>query len=299
MYIPSTNLLESFLLLYRSRHCRTFQLPVSTCRSSDNNRFSVSGGACSQGEGNAPAAPLWKAAMITKWDLNGESEDRPPPSEDGEAMHRTLAGSMPDTHDQMSCRVSKWHALYTATHHEKYVKEHLTSRGIECFCPLYRAPRQWKKSKRVVLELPLFPNYVFIRISREQRGTVLGAPGVFSIVGSSQEAWELPDREIEALRSGIHQRNVQPHSYLTVGERARVISGSLAGLEGVIVRDKQNFRIVLTLDQIMRSVCIEVDASELEPISWNGQAPRPSMVAAGKPPCPMFTVAPDRACQSF
>jgi transcription antitermination factor NusG len=182
-------------------------------------------------------------------------------------MPRTLPGTSTGSFEQMFFRASKWYALYTATHHEKHVSEHLTSRGVESFCPLYKTCRQWKKSKGVVLELPLFPNYLFIRISREQRGAVLSAPGVFSIVGSSREAWELPDREVEALRSGFEHRSVQPHSYLSVGERARVVSGPLTGLEGLIVRDKQNCRIVLTLDQIMRSVSIEVGAHELEPMS--------------------------------
>lgn len=190
-------------------------------------------------------------------------------------MSRTHTQLRTDNSDQ-TFRGPKWYALYTATHHEKHVLGHLVSRGVECFCPLYSAPREWKKRKRITLELPLFPNYIFIRISGEQRGVVLGAPGVFSIVGSSQDAWELPDREIEALRSGLQHRNVQPHSYLSVGERARVVSGPLAGLEGVIVRDKQNCRIVLTLDQIMRSVCIEVDATELEPVLCAGAAPRSS-----------------------
>lgn len=161
----------------------------------------------------------------------------------------------------------KWFAAYTATHHEKRVFDQLTHRNVETFLPLYKAPRQWKKRSPVTLDLPLFPNYVFVHISPAERGSVLGTPGVFSIIGSGQHAWELPEQEIETLRNGLHDRRVEPYPYLNVGERARVASGILAGLEGVIVRKKNNLNIVLTLDRIMRSVAIEVDASELEPLS--------------------------------
>ncbi len=162
---------------------------------------------------------------------------------------------------------AKWFAAYTATHHEKHVHQQLTDRHVESFLPLYSTRRQWKKRNPENVELPLFPNYIFVRIARRERAAVLGTPGVFSIVGSQQMAWELPEREIEALRSGLHERKIEPHRYFVIGERARVKSGVLAGLEGVVVRKKNNLQIVLTLEQIMKSVAIEVDARELESVS--------------------------------
>lgn len=161
----------------------------------------------------------------------------------------------------------KWFAVYTATHHEKCVFGRLTECGVESFLPSYKVRRHWKKRPSVNLDLPLFPNYVFVRIVREQRSTVFDTPGVYSIVGSSQHSWELPEQEIAALRSGVQGRKVEPYPYLCIGERARVVSGALAGLEGIILRRSNDLRIVLSLDQIMKSVAIEVDASELEPAS--------------------------------
>ncbi len=108
---------------------------------------------------------------------------------------------------------------------------------------------------------------MFVRISRKERISVLETPGVFSIVGAAHQAWELPEQEIEALRSGIRERKCEPHEYLDIGERARVKSGVLVGLEGIILRKENSLNIVLSLDQIMQSVAIEVHSSELEPIS--------------------------------
>lgn len=167
-----------------------------------------------------------------------------------------------------------WFAAYTASNHEKHVLDLLTDRNVESFLPLYKARRHWRKRIPVSLEVPLFPNYVFVRMVRAQKTVVLGTPGVYSIVGSGKKDWELPESEIEALRNGIGTRTVEPHPYLVVGERARVKSGVLAGLEGVIVRRKKNLQIVLTLDQIMRSIAIEVDTDELEPVVENAIAER-------------------------
>jgi len=159
----------------------------------------------------------------------------------------------------------RWFAIYTTARHEKHVSELLAERQIETFVPLYRTPRHWKKSRPVVLELPLFPTYVFARIERQARGVVLGTPGVLSIVGSSKESWALPDFEIDALRSGIRERRIEPHPYLIVGERVRIKAGAMADVEGVLVRKKNDLRVVLSLDTIMRSVAVEVDANDIEP----------------------------------
>lgn len=162
--------------------------------------------------------------------------------------------------------VRQWFAAYTAPRHEKHVSELLARRQIETFLPLYRTARQWKKSRPVVLELPLFPTYVFIRITRRARGSVLGVPGVLSIVGSAREPWPLPDLEIEALRSATELGMVKPHAYLKVGERVRIKAGVMKGVEGVLIRKKNEFRVVLSLDTIMRSVAVEVDAEDIESI---------------------------------
>ena len=117
-----------------------------------------------------------------------------------------------------------------------------------------------------MLELPLFPCYLFVRISRAARGAVLGLPGILSIVGSSKEPWPLPQPEIEALRLSAERGKAEPHPYLKVGEKVRMKTGSMAGVEGMLVRKKNEFRFVLTLEAIMRSVAIEVDANDLESV---------------------------------
>jgi transcription antitermination factor NusG len=89
-------------------------------------------------------------------------------------------------------------------------------------------------------------------------------PGVLSLVSFGRTLAPLPDFEIEALRSAVGERRIEPHPYLVIGERVRIKAGPMAGMEGVLLRKKNNFRVVIALDAIMQCVAVEVDAGELE-----------------------------------
>lgn len=150
--------------------------------------------------------------------------------------------------------------------HEKRVSALLAEHNIQTFLPLYRTIRQWKKSRPATVDVPLYPGYVFARITREARGSILRTPGVLSLVGSPREAWPLPQQEIEILRLGLHERRVQPHPYVAIGDRVRIVSGTLRGMEGVLLRRKNRIRVVISLDLIMQSISVEVDSNEVAPV---------------------------------
>jgi len=163
--------------------------------------------------------------------------------------------------------VRDWFAIYTSPRHEKCVAAHLESRAIDCFLPLYRTVRRWKNGCRVPLALPLFPSYVFVHISRPERIRVLQVPGIVSIVGSGPEPTAIAASDIEVLRERIDRvGNVQPHPYLAVGDYVRITAGPLAGLRGILVRKKNELRIVITVEAIMRSFSIETDVDAVEPL---------------------------------
>jgi transcription antitermination factor NusG len=165
----------------------------------------------------------------------------------------------------------KWFAVYTSPRHEKRVDQHLGMREIEHYLPLYRTQRKWSDGSRVTLDLPLFPGYIFVRIKRTQRVRVLEVPGVVAVVGGTGgEPAYLPEADIEALRSGLPLCRVEPHPLLKVGQRARIRAGAFAGMEGIVVRKKNSFRVVLTLDTIMQSFAVEVDGGDLEPLDSVG-----------------------------
>jgi len=195
-------------------------------------------------------------------------------TEDGEALSfwgadaaiRSVNGALAPLPSAMAGASSKWFAAYTTPRHEKAVARQLDARHVESFLPLYRSSRRWKNGCRVTVEQPLFPNYVFVHVGGREAVKVLQVPGVLSIVSAGRHPAELPCSEIEALRAGLPQRVFEPHPYLSAGEKVRIVSGSLAGLVGVLLRKKNQFRVVLALDLIRQSVAVEIDVDEIEPL---------------------------------
>ncbi len=161
---------------------------------------------------------------------------------------------------------AKWFAAYTTPRHEKAVVRQLDARRLECFLPLYSSVKRRKNGCRVTVDRPLFPSYVFVRVKRRDSAKVLQIPGVLSIVGTAREPSALPCSEIESLRAGLRLRQFEPHPYLVAGEKVRITAGSLEGMVGVLVRRKNDFRVVLTLDLIRQSVSVEVGVDEIEPL---------------------------------
>ncbi len=161
----------------------------------------------------------------------------------------------------------QWFALYTCANQEKRVAGQLEARAVEHFLPIYRSRRNWK-DRRVFLDLPLFPGYVFARFAIAARRCVLEARGVVRVVGSHGQPSPLAESDIEALRAGITGAvRFEPHPYHTAGTRVRILQGPLAGMTGILVRRKNGCRVVLSVDLIARSVALEVDAADIERIA--------------------------------
>lgn len=160
----------------------------------------------------------------------------------------------------------RWYAAYTRANHEKRVSEQLCVREVEHFLPLYSSVRRWK-DRRVMLELPLFPGYVFVRMALRDRLQVQTVPGVARLVGFDGTPAALPDGEIDALRTSLGgAARLEPHPYLVAGRRVRVIRGPLAGMEGVLVRRKGTFRLVISIELIQRSVALDADVADVEAV---------------------------------
>jgi transcription antitermination factor NusG len=159
-----------------------------------------------------------------------------------------------------------WFAVFVTPRHEKRVDEHCRVRGIESFLPLFQTQSHWKDGSKRVLQLPLFPSYIFVRLGSSGRASVLQVPGVILIVGGGRQQLPVPDTYIHFLREGLRQGRIEPHPYVTVGARVRIRSGVMAGMEGMLICKKNKFRVVLTLDVIMKSATVEVAIGDIEPV---------------------------------
>jgi len=176
-----------------------------------------------------------------------------------------------------------WYAIYTRAQHQKQVAAQLEGRAVECFLPLYESVRRWK-DRRVLLQLPLFPSYVFVHLGLAERRRVLQTPGVVHLVGFGGVPCPIPDAEIEVLQACLTNNvRMKPHPYLTVGRRVLVRSGPMEGLEGILVRRKSDYRLVLSINSISSSVCVELDAIDVEPVTGSRMTPPAVAARAARP----------------
>jgi transcription termination/antitermination protein NusG len=165
---------------------------------------------------------------------------------------------------QVGSPVLRWYAAYVCPRHERHVARQLEERRLNSFVPVYRSVRRWK-DRRKELDLVLFPGYVFVHLDLKDRLRVLQLPGVVRFVSFQGTPAPLRDCEIDVLNQSLSGGlRVEPHPYLKVGRRVRVKHGPLAGAEGILTRRKERFRLVISVDLIMRSVAIEVDESDVE-----------------------------------
>jgi transcription antitermination factor NusG len=186
---------------------------------------------------------------------HGPCSALPPQMEEGNAIGlQLIAGKTP-----------RWYAVFTMARHEKKIAWHLGQREIESFLPLYKTKHRWKNRCTVALELPLFPNYLFVRIDPRERLGVLSVPSVVSIVSIGREPLAVADQYITGLRDGLLTNRIEPHPGLDVGDRVRITRGAMADMIGVLDRQKNAFRVVLSLEMIGRSVAAEVDLADIEP----------------------------------
>ena len=163
---------------------------------------------------------------------------------------------------------SQWYAVYTRSRHEKTVASKLKEKNIEVFLPLRKVLRRWK-DRRKEIEVPLFNGYVFVRIPLTDRLHILKTPGVVQILSEGNKPVPIPEEQIESIQllvtSGL---KYDPYPYLDLGRDVLIKRGPLQGIVGKIVDKKKSARhtLIISIDLIKRSVSIEVDVLDIEPL---------------------------------
>ncbi len=170
--------------------------------------------------------------------------------------------------EDKSLTLPRWYAVHTRSRHEKVVARQFSEKQIEAFLPLHTELHRWKDRYKEI-EVPLFSGYVFVQFARgsERRQAVLKTTGVIRIVGFGQHDEPIPDDQIETLRRVLESDTLlHKHRYLRVGQRVKVISGALAGVEGILKRIKGNARLVIAVEPIRQAIAVELSGYEVVPI---------------------------------
>ena len=174
---------------------------------------------------------------------------------------------LPQTADPVGVdQIEQWYALHTRARYEKVVEQRLQERGVQTFLPLFTEIHRWSDRKKKV-QIPLFSGYLFVKLapSKVARLRVLRTDGVFDFVGTRGEGMPIPDAQIEAVRTLVEGvRSWCSHPFLKVGQRVRIRSGALEGLEGILVSRRGDHTLVISVDAIQRSLAVRVEGYEVE-----------------------------------
>ncbi len=182
------------------------------------------------------------------------------------AEPRALADLWPHNTNPEQQASQSWLAAYTRARHESVVVRQFAQKGLDTLLPTYRRLSRWSDRIRKT-NAPLFPGYVFVRVTERERQRILQTAGVVSIVCCGGRPVPLSEADIEKLRfCNANPAAVEPHPYLRVGQRVRVKHGPFQGWEGVLVEKKNSTRLVITVDQIMKSVSIDLHGADVEPL---------------------------------
>jgi transcriptional antiterminator RfaH len=175
-----------------------------------------------------------------------------------------LAGEMrtpPQSESEAATMNYPWFALQVRVRHESSVADYLGGLGYEWFLPLYKSRKRWSDRIKEV-EAPLFPGYLFCRFNQHDRLPILKTPGVVQIVGFNRIPAVVDETEISALQTlmatGVAN---QPCPFLEIGDKVRIESGPLRGLEGILMDFKGHQRLVLSVTLLQRSVAVEIDSA--------------------------------------
>lgn len=161
-----------------------------------------------------------------------------------------------------------WFAVHTYARHEKAVAQEARDLGVTTFLPTVKQVRQWS-DRRKVIESPLFSCYVFVKIvpDNRERLKVLRINGVLRFVGTHGMGIPIPDEQIQAVQIlAEEQLPLCSHPFLKIGQRVRIRSGALSGVEGILVARSGERTLVVSLDAIQRSLSVRIEGYDIEPV---------------------------------
>ena len=163
----------------------------------------------------------------------------------------------------------RWYAVYVKSRHEKKVHQMLLEQDLSSFLPLIETWKQWSDRKKKVSD-PLFRGYVFVNIClRKDNIKVLDTEGVVKFIGIGKNPSVIGEKDIDWLRKLVREPDAIQGVVVSLpaGQRVRVLAGPFKDLEGVVVKQGRETRMVVYFDSIMQGVEVSIYPDLLMPIS--------------------------------
>ncbi|QQP96977.1 UpxY family transcription antiterminator [Lysobacter enzymogenes] len=157
-------------------------------------------------------------------------------------------------------RVRPWYVLRTRSRHEKVVVDCLRERSINAYLPKRSVVRR-RDDRRSVVELPVFPGYVFVQPDEEQHAHIRYIRGSCGLVMTGATPAVMPQSELEAVKALVDSSaELQSSASLMPGQRVKVTGGPFAGIHGELVRAKGQEHLVINVQLLCSSISVVVDS---------------------------------------
>lgn len=198
---------------------------------------------------------LWLEAN----DINGGSLT-------GDARKRLRRTEGASQHMNTEADPQNWFALQVRTRWESSTSVLLEGKGYRTFLPTFKLRKRWSGKIREV-SAPLFPGYVFCQFDAHKRLPILVTPGVLAVVGRGRTPIPVEEAEIAAIQNIVSSGvQAEPWPYLEVGQRVRIESDALQGMEGILTNFKGRHRVVVSVTLLQRSVALDIDRTCVTPM---------------------------------
>lgn len=173
--------------------------------------------------------------------------------------------TLSQTINQLDEQEARWFAVYTRYKREKWVGGMLKEKGIEAYVPVQKVTRRYTR-KIKHLEIPLISCYIFVKITKKEYVPVLETPDVVTFVKIARDLIAIPEREINLMKrvTGEQYEITAQTRALEVGNRVRIATGNLTGMEGMLVQKENGKQFVVELDQLGYQLLLQIPQEQLE-----------------------------------
>lgn len=162
----------------------------------------------------------------------------------------------------------RWHVMYTRPKFEKKILKALNDKGIEAFLPLHNVIRQWHDRKKK-LEVPMFPNYVFVHIDTIQIYDIYTIPGFVRFVNTGGNLDIVSKKKMAMIMNILENDFETIAGEFVIGERVKISSGPFMDLEGVLIGEKGNHRFAVEIEAINQYVVTSVNPGDIIKLDEN------------------------------
>lgn len=163
-----------------------------------------------------------------------------------------------------------WFALLTKSNFEKTVYASISKKKIDIFLPTTKKKSR-RKDRNLMIEVPLFPGYVFVKTSLEpsKQLNILKTTGAVRLLGNQSGPVPVPDAQIESLKI-LTSTNLDLVTgaivKLTKGDPVIILEGPMAGMRGEFIHYKGHGRVVIKIDALGQYAGVDIEEACVEKV---------------------------------